>query len=153
MFKNISRGLILQFLIAAAFALVIPGCGRKAPPVSPRPEKPPLVNDLSGQMDGSTLKLAWTIPTYKEIIPAGLTGFFVYCSKKPLSESECKDCPIRFKRVAAVPIKRGLERPAKDIMTYDEILEKGYRYIYKVVMYYDTGMTGTDSNWVDFVYN
>ena len=152
MFKDISKGLLLHFLIAAMVAVVLSGCGRKAPPVAPRSEKPPLVNDLSGQMDGSTLKLAWTIPTHKERNPAGLVGFFVYCSKKPLSEAECKDCPIRFKRVATVLIKRGLERPKKDIMTYDEILEKGYRYIYKVVLYYDTGVTGTDSNWVDFIH-
>ena len=103
-------------------------------------------------MDGNTLRLTWTIPTHKGIIPSGLVGFFVYCAQKPLSEAECKDCRLRFRRIATVPIKRGLERPAKDLMTYSEILEKGYHYTYKVVIYYDTGETGADSNSVDFIH-
>jgi hypothetical protein len=152
MFKDNGKGLILQFLTAAILAVVLAGCGLKAAPVPPRPLKPPVVNDLSRQVDGSTLKLTWTIPTHEGKIPAGLTGFSVYRAKIPLSEFECKDCPLRFRRVAAVPIKRGLERPANDIMTYNEMLGNGYRYIYKVVLDYDTGEAGTESNWVDFVY-
>jgi hypothetical protein len=40
----------------------------------------------------------------------------------------------------------------KDSIKYSEVLEKGYRYIYKVVIYTKNGVTGKDSNMVDFTY-
>jgi len=154
MFTSTHRGLILKLSILAAFAFYLSGCGRKAPPVAPRPAPPPAVNDLSRQMQEDTLKLNWTIPKHKGKIHPDLEGFFVYRSQKPLSESECPDCPLKFKLVADIGEKavKSSAKLTKGRMTYSETLVKGYRYIYKVVAYNDSGLRFGDSNLVIFNY-
>jgi predicted small lipoprotein YifL len=154
MFTSIHKGLILKLSILAAFAFSLSGCGRKAPPVAPRPAPPPAVNDLSRQMQEDTLKLNWTIPKHKGKRHPDLEGFFVYRSQKPLSESECPDCPLQFKLVADIGIEtiKISEKKKNGHMTYRETLAKGYRYIYKVVAYDDSGSRFDDSNLVTFKY-
>ncbi len=66
-----------------------------------------------------------------------------------LSEPVCKKCPALFKRIADIPIE---EKDINTQITYKETLEKGYRYIYKVTVYADNGVTGKDSNYIDFIY-
>ncbi len=154
MFKSNHKGLILKLSILAAFAFYLSGCGLKAPPVAPRPAPPPAVNDLSYKMQEDTLTLNWTIPKHKGKIHPDLEGFWVYRSRKPLSESECPDCPLTFKLLADIG-KKALKSSAKlpkGRMTYSETLAKGYRYIYKVVAYNDSGSRFGDSNLVTFDY-
>lgn len=118
----------------------------------PRQVKPLPVNDLSASIAGDKIKLTWTIPKEKGKVTSRLSGFTVYRSKKLLSESDCKSCPLLFKRVADIPIKaKGSKYLKKDSITYSETLEKGYRYIYKVTVY-TKGVTSSDSNYVDFIY-
>jgi len=150
--KGFSKGLILQFSIPITIALFLSCCGRKAPPVPPRQIKPPAVKDLSASIAGDTLKLTWTIPKEKgKAIPVP-SCFIVYRAKRLLSESDCKDCPVLFKRVADIPIEaKGSAYLKKDDFTYSETLEKGYRYIYKITVY-TKGVTSSDSNYVDFIY-
>jgi hypothetical protein len=96
--------------------------------------------------------LTWSIPREKEKVISDPSGFIVHRSKMPLSESDCKNCPVLFKRVADIPIEvKASERLEKGSMTYTETLEKGYRYIYKVIGY-TKGVTSSDSNYVDFIY-
>lgn len=154
MFTSIHKGLIFKLSILAAFAFYLSGCGRKAPPVAPRPAPPPAVNDLGWQMQEDTLKLTWTIPKHKGRIHPDLKGFFVYRSRKPLSESECPDCPLKFILAADIGKKavKSSAKLTKGRMTYSETLVKGYRYIYKVVAYNDSGSRFGDSNLVTFNY-
>ena len=155
MYNYCCRSIIVQILIIVAFSIFLSGCGKKAPPKPPRQEKPPVVEDLSYSLDGDHLKLTWTIPEVKRKVKSGLGGFYVFRSKKSVSVSEpdCKNCLKIFKRVADIPIKaKGSGHLKKDIITYNEILEKGCRYIYKVTGYTDNGVTGDDSNQIDFVY-
>lgn len=151
-YESFGKGLIVQFSILITFSLLLSGCGRKAPPVAPRQVKPPAVNDLSASIDGDMLKLTWTIPREKEKVTSGLSGFIVYRSKRLSSESDCKSCPVLFKRVTDIPI----EVPSSGYikrgnMIYVETMEKGYRYIYKVTFYAE-GIISSDSNYVDFIY-
>jgi len=154
MFTSINKGLILKLSILAAFGFYLSGCGVKGPPVAPRPAPPPAVNDLSRQMQEDTLKLSWTIPKHKGKIHPDLEGFFVYRSKKPLSESECPDCPLKFKLVDDIGKKavKNSAKLTKGRMTYSETLVKGYRYIYKVVAYDYSGSRFGDSNLVTINY-
>ncbi len=154
MFKSIHKGLILQLSILAVFAFYLSGCGRKAPPVTPRPTPPSAVNDLSRQIQEDILKLTWTIPKHKKKIHPDLEGFFVYRSQKPLSESECPNCPLKFKLVADIGIEavKASEKKKNGHMTYRETPAKGYRYIYKVVAYNDSRSRFGDSNLVVFNY-
>ena len=153
MYNYCCRSIIVQLLIMVAFSIFLSGCGKKAPPKPPRQEEPPVVNDLSYSLDRNNFKLTWTIPEVKQKVKSGLSGFVIYRSKKPFSESECLNCPVFFKRIADIPIKaKGAGNLKKDIITYNEILEKGCRYIYKVTGYTDNGVKGDDSNQIDFVY-
>ena len=145
--KIFSRSLITIFSILLCTAVFPLGCGRKAPPVPPGQAKPPVVDDLSSSIDEDMLELAWTIPDEKGKVASGLGGFVVYKSKTSLSESDCKGCPVLFKRIADIPIK---EKDINKKITYNETLEKGYRYIYKVTVYTKTGASGKDSNYIEF---
>ena len=131
----------------------ISGCGKKAPPKPPRQALLPAVNDLSSNKDEDKLNLSWSVPKVKKKITQGLDGFIVCRSKKPVSASECRNCPIMFERVADIPIDiKSSGDLKKDMMTYSETLEKGYRYTYKVTAYGDNGMRSRDSNYVKFVF-
>jgi hypothetical protein len=152
LYKNFDTHLILPFSILIIFVLLVLGCGKKAPPVPPRQAKPPAVNDLRASIDGDTLKLAWTIPREKGTIMPSLSGFIVYRSKMLLSDSDCKNCPVLFKRVADIPYEvRASGYMKKGNSAYTATLEKGYRYIYKVIVY-RKGVTSNDSNYVDLIY-
>ena len=143
------RSIIVQILIIVAFSIFLSGCGKKAPPKPPRQEKPPVVDDLSYSLDKDKLKLTWTIPEVKGNVKSGLGGFYVFRSKKSVSESDCKNCSKIFKRVADISLEN-MGNSGKDSIKYAEVLEKGYRYIYKVVIYTKHGVMGKDSNIVDF---
>ena len=145
------RSIIIQILIIVAFSIFLSGCGKKAPPKPPRQEEPPVVNDLSYSLDGDRLNLTWTIPEVKGNVKSGLGGFYVFRSKKSVSESDCKNCPKIFKRVADIS-PEDVGNSGKDRIKYAEALEKGYRYIYKVVVYTTNGVMGEDSNIVDSTY-
>ncbi len=140
-----------KFSILIVIIIVLCGCGRKALPVPPRHEPPPAVNDLSSSIEGDMLRLSWTVPEANKRIMSNLNGFVVYRSKKMVSGSECKKCPLLFKRIADVPVDVINQKDSKkNIMTYNETLEKGYRYIYKVTVYTNTGASGKDSNYIEF---
>ena len=150
--KGFNKILCLQFLVLIGFVFIITGCGVKGPPVPPRQVVPPAVNDLIKSIDGNTLRLTWTIPGEEEMFMSGDAGFIVYSSKTLLSEPYCKDCPVLFTRVADIPIEmKDLEKKDKGIIKYNETLEKGYRYIYKVNTYIN-GAVSIDSNRVGFVF-
>jgi hypothetical protein len=152
LYKGFSKDLILLVLIPVSFLLSLSCCGKKAPPIPPSQTQPPTVDDLGASIDRDELKLTWTIPKEKENVTPRMSGFIVYRAKTPLSESDCEDCPVLFERVADIPIEmKGSGNLKEDEMTYDETLEKGYRYIYKVTSY-SKGATGNDSNYVDLIH-
>lgn len=152
LYKNFDTHLILPFSILIIFVLLVLGCGKKAPPVPPRQAKPPTVNDLRASIDGGILKLSWTIPREKGTIMPSLSGFIIYRSKMLLLDTDCEVCPVPFKRVADILIEaKGPEYMKKGNNTYTETLKKGYRYIYKVIVY-RKGVTSSDSNYVDLTY-
>jgi len=150
--KGFYKILFLQCIVLFCFAFNISGCGKKGPPIPPRHIVPPAVNDLIISIDENTLRLTWNIPGEKEMLTSGGAGFFVYRSKRPISESDCKDCPVVFSRVADIPIDtKDLEKKEKGTIRYNETLEKGFMYIFKVNTYLK-GVVSSDSNRVDFVF-
>ena len=151
MYNYCCRSIIFQILIIVAFSVFLSGCGKKAPPKPPGQEEPPVVDDLSYSLDGDRLKLTWTTPEVNRKVNSGLGGFYVFRSKKLVSASDCKNCPVIFKRVADI-FSQDTESSGRDSIKYAESLEKGYRYIYKVVVYTNNGRTGKDSNIIDFIY-
>jgi len=140
----------LKSLIPAIIILIflLPGCGKKGPPVPPSQKPVPAVSDLKYSIDGDTLTLTWTIPKEIEKGTTVSDGFIVYRYKRPISDSPCKNCPKLFKRVSDITnYSPGYEN--KNI-EYREEIEKGFVYTYKVVLYTKSGAQSRDSNYIDF---
>jgi len=144
----------LKSLIPAIIILVflLPGCGKKGPPVPPRHKPVPAVSDLKYGIDGNILTLTWTIPKEKEKAKSAFSGFIVYRSKRPISGSDCKNCPKLFQKVSDILADIKIDAPGyvnKNI-EYREEIEKGFVYTYKVVLYTKSGTQSRDSNNINF---
>jgi hypothetical protein len=134
-------------------ALIVSGCGIKGPPVAPRRKPPPPVHDLSYRIDGNILTLSWAIPEKIARNASPPSGFKVYRSKIAAAKSDCKNCPPNFTEVGDIPavIKSNQEKRPVQI-SFSETLESGYRYIFMIRGYRDNGNLGSDSNYIDFVF-
>ena len=65
-----------------------------------------------------------------------------------VEESECENCPLKFKAIADVPI---LKKAEQKQLIYSETLESGYQYVYMVRGYSDDGFFSEDSNYINFI--
>ena len=144
----VQKKLSLIIVMSVSIFLLFWGCGIKGPPLPPRREKPPAVQDLSYRLDGNGVELSWSVPEKNNSRQPDLAGFTVYVSKIPLSESECENCPLKFKAIADVPIRKKAEQ---NQLKYSETLESGYRYVYMVRGYSKDGLISEDSNYINFV--
>jgi len=140
---------VVSTLFISVICVWIFGCGVKDPPVPPPREKPPAVKDLSYRIEERNLALAWTIPKKDKRRQSNLAGFKVYAAKVPLSESDCRNCPLKLKVMSDIPILRHQEHHK---ISFFFALETGYRYVFMIKGYSDNGMVSADSNYVDFVY-
>ena len=143
-----NKKLSVIIVMIVSIYLIFCGCGKKGPPVPPRREKPPAIEDLSYRLDGSSLELSWSAPEKDNNRQPDLIGFRVYVSKVPLSETECENCPLKFKAIADMPI---LKKAKQKQLLYSETLESGYQYVYMVRGYSDDGLMSKDSNYIDFI--
>lgn len=141
----VNKSLSLAIVMLVGIYGLFWGCGKKGPPVPPRREKPPAVEDLSHRLDGSRLELSWSVPRKDSSQQPDLTGFKVYVSKTPMAEAECENCPLKFKAIADLPIG---EKGEQNQLKFSEILESGYRYVYMVRGFSEDGMISEDSNYV-----
>jgi hypothetical protein len=134
------------------FASMLSGCGRKAPPKPPRESSPPQVKDLGYSISEDSVKLSWTIPEASDKDESPATGFLIYRSKQSVSKADCTNCPITFTKIEDVPVRGGVSGRSDSSVDFAETIEPGYRYIYKIKAYDDDGVTGKDSNLIDFTY-
>ena len=104
-------------------------------------------------MSDNTIKLSWTIPATTEKAKTPVTGFIIYQYKQASSERECPNCPVIFKKTGDVPVRGGGRgQSGAQPIVFVQTIEPGYRYIYKVKAYNDNGITGSDSNFVEFLF-
>lgn len=138
----VSESKVIRYiLIILLSGIVLTGCGRKAAPMPPGiPELPP-VTQVDYKIDGGTLTLSWEPP--KGQGSSILAGYIVSRSVVDAGGKECSGCPVMFERVAK--LTAGNE-------TYVEGLEKGNRYIYKVIAYSKHDSYSHDSKLVRFTY-
>ncbi len=150
---SIPTVIILAAISWMTAALMLSGCGRKAPPEPPSGNRPPKVIDLGYSISNNTIKLSWTIPKPDDKAKSPVTGFLIYGSKQSSVEAECPNCPIRFKEIGDVSVRGAVPgQPEPPSVDFTHIIEPGYRYIYKVRAYDDDGVTGRGSNFVDFTF-
>ena len=136
------------FVFVILFFTFLPSCGKKGPPVPPKIKPLPIVEDLSKSIAGDLLTLAWSLPKQNGKIPKNLTGFKILRARKPLTETACKDCPDKYRLVADIPLQG---RNSHNRLIYQENIEQGYKYKFKVKLYTDKGNESADSNVIEFL--
>jgi hypothetical protein len=143
----------LFLILAAALIGFYTGCGIKDLPVPPPQYRPPAVNDLRFSLENGRLHLAWTAPSTTEKTKFKLSGCSVYRSVRPLSDGDCKNCPVPYEKVADVPaVSTRTNDPSSVEMSYHETLTVNADYSYKVVCFSKEGAAGDGSNVVNFIY-
>jgi len=139
------------FFTLAGLSFLWLGCGQKGSPRPPQQPSPVAVKDLSYNIDNDILKLSWTVPVtddHRASFPAAVKLFRF---KQSAEESNCEKCPIRFTEIADLPVQMSrAEKSRSNTMGFSEVLERGYRYIYKVIVYNKEGIGGKDSNTIEF---
>jgi hypothetical protein len=121
------------------------GCGRKMPPIQPGTYPPPAVKDLAFELQDGLLTLYWTLPAAekerdKETPPV---AFKVLRARRTASEAECQSCSVRFQAVGNV---RLAGRDPSERLQFQDRLEPGYQYRYKVIGTSAAGVESKDSN-------
>ena len=127
--KNFYKHLVVPFLMLIFFALLVLGCGKKAPPVPPRESKLQTGKDVCTSIDRTTFKPTCTFPKEKGITMPSLSGFIVYSLKMLHSDSNFNNSPVLFKCIANILIEINAYEYKKAAVTYIKSLEKKYRYI------------------------
>ena len=135
------------FLAWAGLLILCLECGKKAPPVVPRPTVPPAVNDLKAEVVGDEVRLIWSVPKKGDEMFDGLKYFRVDKHRSHRSVEMCPGCPIPFEDY--LEIRLDDPKPARvegnHIVCHDKI-EPDYRYAYRVVVYHKSGGASKDSN-------
>jgi len=150
-FYSHGRWLGLFFFTLVGLSFLWVGCGKKGPPRPPQRRSPPAVIDLSYAVDNRIVELNWTVQGAEDRSASAPVGYKVFRSKVSGEESNCEKCPIRFEEIADVPIQMKRSEKSKPTrLRFTEVLEPGYRYIYKVILYDQDGQGGKDSNTVKF---
>ena len=127
------------------------GCGKKGAPRPPQQPLPAAVKDLSYRIDNDMVKLSWTVPGADDRSASYPAAVKLFRFKQSAEESNCEKCPIRFNEIADLPVQmKRSEKSRSSTMSFTEVLERGYRYIYKVVVYNKDGIGGKDSNTIEF---
>jgi hypothetical protein len=150
--RSMNQKVVSVILITAVLgiSLLLSGCGKKGLPVAPRQVTLPAVNDLVPVIEGDMVILTWTVPEIKEKKGPSITGFAVNKAMSPVQESDCKNCPVKYKAVAE--ITAGLKGKSGK-MEYTGKLEKGFKYYFKVTAFSDDAAAESrDSNIVEFIY-
>lgn len=138
--KQSNRHLITAFCLLL-FMTAFTGCGRKGPPVAPgAPELIPVAG-VSYELSDDLVRISWD--PAKGVGASIVTGYVVHRSVVPIAEDSCEGCPVLFQRVAELD---------KTVHSYGEMLEKGNRYIYKVVSVSTYGTISPDSEYIKFSY-
>ena len=134
--------LVLSFIIILIVAAH--GCGVKGPPIAPGYTDPVIVKDLSYQVSGNKLVLAWTIPKADDNQSAKIASAGVYRLKQPMGKQNCPDCPQIFERLANLSARSGT-------MTYTDTIARGFQYYYKIILSDTSNRSGGDSNIVHYI--
>jgi hypothetical protein len=150
-FKIKCVSIFLTSLAAISFLWL--GCGKKGPPRVPQQPLPATVKDLSYRIDHDRVQLSWTIPAADDRSASYPAAVKLFRFKQSAEESNCEKCPIRFREIADLPVQlKPKDKSRPNTMSYTEVLQRGYRYIYKVVIYNKEGIGGKDSNTVEFLF-
>jgi len=129
------------FVVAILFTLLflMTGCGIKGSPVAPGYAKPPAVSNLQYQLEGNQLTLTWSVPPKRATDNYSFAGVKVFRLKQAPKNIPCRDCPLTFTLSRKIPARSGS-------MQFQDTIDKGFAYYYKIVLYDAGNHDGEDSN-------
>jgi hypothetical protein len=142
--------LVGAIAIAMLFAV---GCGKKAMPIPPNRIAPAAVSNFKGELKEGRVLLAWSLPgksddTSGVMQSVPVVEVRVYRSKLSLAEGGCKNCPPQFEAIAKLAPASGGTRA----MRYNDAVERGFRYTYKIVLVGENDVMSPDSDLLDVTY-
>jgi predicted small lipoprotein YifL len=126
-------------LILTLMVFGVSGCGIKGSPVPPDYAAPPSINDLEYRLTGNQVVLAWTIPPKGATDNYSVVGAKVFRLKQPLKNLPCQDCPQTFSMIRKVPAR-------SESMQFQDTIDNGFGYYYKIVLYDNGNHNGEESN-------
>lgn len=113
------------------------GCGKKAPPVPPKRPPLPQPTTLKGFMDGNRIRLTWQQGESGQ----GVTGYAVMRAQWPADQPPCDGCPLIFREVGTLTVE-----PDVEAFEFNDLLQTGQVYSYKVLPIGSSGDRGSASN-------
>ena len=118
--KTISMAVVL-LLILAGWGV---GCGKKGPPLPPLALIPPAPIQLTFQLTEDLVNLQWKLASEFQTKASDTEmDLEIYKATRPLTGDACRDCPLRFKKIAELPVTT---------LQHGESLERGYQYFYRL---------------------
>ncbi|SMC47320.1 hypothetical protein SAMN02746065_102267 [Desulfocicer vacuolatum DSM 3385] len=110
--------------IVFLFMVVGMGCGKKGPPLAPLALTPPPPVHFTSRLTADRVMLQWKIDSEFQKKNKGKDmGVEIYRARRVLSMDACKGCPLPFEKRADL---------SAGTLKYGEILEKGFRYSYRL---------------------
>jgi hypothetical protein len=131
----------LVFIIGA-----LAGCGRKMPPIAPGAYPPPVVKNLTFELQEDQLTLFWPAPAVRSEKESPAVGFRVLRARQTASEAECRTCRLRYQEAGEVRLA-GQDPSAR--LQFQDRLEPGYKYRYKIISYSADGLESRESDSVN----
>jgi pentatricopeptide repeat protein len=142
--------LIKHLIAILTVSLLVAGCGKKGPMVSPDALIPSPVNDLKLSQRGESLQASWSIHDIKkEGDPSKALEAFRLMRREVLPPDEdCESCPNAYQVVKEVFLDypQDARRIGDQIFVSDSSVINGKTYQYKVVSYMRDGTPSNDSN-------
>ena len=90
--RSLGLRIVRLGICGTVLLLLVPGCGKKAPPVAPQTRPLSAVTDLKGTLDKGHVRLTWTHSPDNQYAKA----YVVLRAQRGLSQPGCKDCPKVF---------------------------------------------------------
>lgn len=129
---------VAQFVAIWCFVLSTGACGKKEPPRPPRRPDLPLVGDLQANLEGSRVKLSWSIPASISV----LASFNLIRSDPQPLATDCPTCPRQFVVIKSVKVESGQTL----FQVMDEKLEQQGVIYYRVIPLDRQNRSGPESN-------
>lgn len=120
----LKRALLLAGLIVLFMGTVLPGCGLKGPPLPPLSTLPPAPDQVVCNVSGDQVTLQWRLgPVPEKTTPSHDMTIEIFRAARSFGQDACATCPLSFEKRADLPVST---------RRFEEPLEKGYQYFYRL---------------------
>ena len=131
-----------RWVILCVVLVLMISCGKKGPPIPPKSKIPSTVQSINSNVQGSTVRLYWSVGEPGAPESRDIVSFRVYRSVRLATAARCPGCPMPFELTGEVLAATASE--AGTVEFVDE-LKPGNIYYYKIVPVSKDGLAGEAS--------